>query len=90
MDAYDDLQHNRLLIINLTSDIISRARQLINSDVTALTNQKEFSIVTSYANTKLCMVLFSDEVQRKYHDHGVDVVSIHPGDHAPCNGYVFP
>lgn len=48
-------------------------------DINDLLNTKNYSILSSYGNSKLCNVLFTRQLHIKYHDLGINAVAFQPG-----------
>ncbi len=73
----DRLLDRRAAVIN-TSSV---AHQIIgfNFDVNDLDMRRHFSQHLAYGNAKLCNILFSAELHRRYHAAGLSAASFHPG-----------
>ena len=62
-------------VINVSSE----AHRMAKFDLDDLAMEKSFSSFRAYCNAKLCNVLFSNELNKRYYDRGVSAFSLHPG-----------
>ncbi|ESO00195.1 hypothetical protein HELRODRAFT_176029 [Helobdella robusta] len=73
--------NQRLTIINLASNVFDMGSFISDNDITSLTNQNaaNYTLLNGYANSKLCMILFSTELDRRYRHRGIQTIAVHPG-----------
>ncbi len=64
-------------VVNVSSDMHTRARQGIDFDDLQLT--QHFNSSYAYGRTKLANILFTRELARRWDDTGVDTNAVHPG-----------
>lgn len=62
-------------IINLTS----KAHHYGKIDWDDLNSERKYSMMSAYSNSKLAIVLFTKELQKRLESSNVKVVSVHPG-----------
>lgn len=48
-------------------------------DIDDLLNTKDYSILKAYGNAKLCNVLFTRQLHKRYYDKGINAVAFQPG-----------
>ena len=63
-------------IINTSSMTAKMWGQL---DISDLTNEVDYDEKRAYGNSKLCNILFTKELHRRFHSMGLNAVSFHPG-----------
>ncbi len=79
-----------LLTHLLQSKLIESAGTVINTssmtakmwgqlDISDLTNEVNYDEKRAYGNSKLCNILFTKELHRRFHGLGLNAVSFHPG-----------
>ncbi|WP_308124961.1 SDR family NAD(P)-dependent oxidoreductase [Streptomyces sp. NEAU-YJ-81] len=55
------------------------ARLSAHLDLDDIDNARRYAPVRAYGNAKLALVLFTQELHRRYHDRGLSAVACHPG-----------
>ncbi len=72
-----ELRANGARVLN-TSSVAHRA--LARFDIDDLDAERGYSPRTAYGNSKLMNVLFTRELHRREHEHGISTVAYHPGN----------
>ena len=73
----DRLLESRAMVI-CTSSIANRT--LGNIDIDDLENEKSYSPIKAYGDTKLAQILFIRELHRRYEHRGLSAAAFHPGN----------
>jgi NAD(P)-dependent dehydrogenase (short-subunit alcohol dehydrogenase family) len=55
------------------------ARRFGQLDLTDLNHARDYSPTKAYGDAKLANILFTSELHRRYHDHGIWAAAFHPG-----------
>lgn len=73
----DVLVASNATVVNTAS---SAAKLWGNIDLDDLNNDRDYSARKAYGDSKLANILFTRELDRRFHSHGISAVAFHPGN----------